>query len=173
MRVFLVPRKGESWHGDPQISVHLRDTRLVGGRRGQFRISEPAAGKASTANCLVRGFGSPPGYWVRNGPHPNRFENKCAGNVVVYYELNEEGKVNLRNQYRLQKGSMDTGQGCGSVVDTVSKAKLRVTFFWPFHADYWIIDPDKDYRYAVVGGPGRKYLWIISLTPQLDAETYQ
>jgi apolipoprotein D and lipocalin family protein len=50
-----------------------------------------------------------------------------------------------------------------------------VTFFWPFFADYWIIDLDldKDYRYAVVGEPDRKYLWIISRTPQLDDVTYR
>ena len=59
------------------------------------------------------------------------------------------------------------------VVDGSGNSKLRVTFFWPFYADYWIIDLDKDYRYAVVGEPERKYLWILSRTPQLGADTYQ
>jgi apolipoprotein D and lipocalin family protein len=35
-------------------------------------------------------------------------------------------------------------------------------------ADYWVIDLDPDYRWAVVGGPSRKYLWILSRDPTLD-----
>ncbi len=58
-------------------------------------------------------------------------------------------------------------------MDGSGNSKLRVTFFWPFYADYWIIDLDKDYRYAVVGEPDRKYLWILSRTPQIGADTYQ
>jgi lipocalin len=30
----------------------------------------------------------------------------------------------------------------------------------------------RDYCYAVVGHPGRDYLWILSRTPQLDATIY-
>jgi apolipoprotein D and lipocalin family protein len=68
-----------------------------------------------TVSCvdLVRYMGT----WYEIARTPNRFENKCAANVGVYYELNEEGKVNLRNQCRLQNGSTDTAQRRGSVVD--------------------------------------------------------
>jgi apolipoprotein D and lipocalin family protein len=42
-------------------------------------------------------------------------------------------------------------------------------FFWPFAGDYWIIDLDsEDYKYAVVGDPGRKYFWVLSRTPKMD-----
>ena len=51
--------------------------------------------------------------------------------------------------------------------------KLRVTFFWPFSGNYWIIDLDPEYRWAVVGEPGRDYLWVLSREPQLDAALYQ
>ena len=30
-----------------------------------------------------------------------------------------------------------------------------------------------DYQYAIVGGPGRKYLWILSRTPGMEETTYQ
>ncbi len=52
-------------------------------------------------------------------------------------------------------------------------SKLKVTFFWPFSGDYWIIDLDPDYRWAVVGEPGRRYLWILSREPQLASALYQ
>ncbi len=37
-----------------------------------------------------------------------------------------------------------------------------MSFFWPFFGDYWVIGLDPDYRWAVVGAPGRDYLWILS-----------
>ena len=51
-------------------------------------------------------------------------------------------------------------------------AKLRVSFFWPFAIDYWVIALDPDYRWAVVGQPDRSYLWILSRTPTLPETTY-
>ena len=46
-------------------------------------------------------------------------------------------------------------------------------FFWPFRGDYWIIELDRDYRFAVVGSPSREYLWILSRTPTLDEAVYR
>jgi apolipoprotein D and lipocalin family protein len=37
--------------------------------------------------------------------------------------------------------------------------------------DYWIIGLAPDYSWAVVGDPGREYLWILARTPRLDAES--
>jgi apolipoprotein D and lipocalin family protein len=52
------------------------------------------------------------------------------------------------------------------------QAKLKVTLFWPFYGDYWIIKLDDDYSYSVVGTPSRKFLWILSRTKQIDNEIY-
>ena len=59
-------------------------------------------------------------------------------------------------------------KGKAKVVDQTLGAKLKVSFFWPFYADYWIIDLGPDYEYAVVGTPNRRNLWILSRTPQMD-----
>jgi apolipoprotein D and lipocalin family protein len=59
-----------------------------------------------------------------------------------------------------------------SEAEKTSTAKLRVTFFWPFSGDYWVIGLDPEYRWAVVGEPDRKYLWILSRTPKLPAADY-
>jgi apolipoprotein D and lipocalin family protein len=58
-------------------------------------------------------------------------------------------------------------------VDKNTNAKLKVSFFWPFWGDYWIIDLGRDYEYAVVGHPGRKYLWILSRTPSMEPAAYE
>jgi apolipoprotein D and lipocalin family protein len=40
-------------------------------------------------------------------------------------------------------------------------------------ADYWVIDLDADYKWAVVGSPSRKYLWILSRGPNMDRQLFQ
>ena len=77
---------------------------------------------------------------------------------------------------RCRKGSLDGKlkevKGRAKVVDTATSAKLKVSFFGPFWGPYWIIDLDPEYQWAVVGGPSRKYLWILSRTPQMDQSVY-
>lgn len=46
----------------------------------------------------------------------------------------------------------------------------KVTFFWPFYGDYWILQLDPDYQYAIVGTPSRKYVWILSRTPVIPTQ---
>ena len=47
---------------------------------------------------------------------------------------------------------------------------FRVSFFWPFYADYRVLYIDSDYQYALVGSGSANYLWILSRTPQLTAD---
>ena len=58
------------------------------------------------------------------------------------------------------------------MTDPETNAKLQVQFFWPFRGDYWVIELDDDYQYAVVGHPDRSYLWILSRTPQMEDSLY-
>jgi apolipoprotein D and lipocalin family protein len=43
---------------------------------------------------------------------------------------------------------------------------------WPFRGDYWILELDENYSYAVVGVPSRKYCWILSRTSTMDAAAF-
>jgi apolipoprotein D and lipocalin family protein len=58
-------------------------------------------------------------------------------------------------------------------VDGSGNAKLRVSFFWPFYGDYWILDLDSDYRQVLIGTPSRDYAWVLSRTPQMDEAVLQ
>lgn len=112
------------------------------------------------------------GKWYEIARYPNTFERNCVG-VTATYSLRDDGRVNVVN--RCREGSLSAPvrliEGTARPVDA-SNAKLKVTFFWPFEGDYWIIDLDEDYTYAVVGDPSRKFLWILSRTPHLDEETF-
>ena len=46
--------------------------------------------------------------------------------------------------------------------------RLKVSFFLWFYSDYYIMELDKDYRYALIGSSSDKYLWILSRTPQME-----
>ena len=70
---------------------------------------------------------------------------------------------------RCRKDALDgpekSAHGRARVVDRATNARLEVSFFRPFWGDYWIIDLADDYSYAVVGHPGRDYLWILARKP--------
>jgi apolipoprotein D and lipocalin family protein len=80
--------------------------------------------------------------------------------------LTPEGALSVRNRCRTEEGH-DEATGSATVVQGSNNARLKVSFFWPFRADYWLIGLDSEYRWAVVGNPNRKYLWILSRTPRL------
>ena len=72
------------------------------------------------------------------------------------------------------KGKTKEAKGTAKLADKKGpNSKLKVTFFWPFYGDYWILDLDPDYRWAMVGTPDRKYLWFLSRTPQISEELYR
>lgn len=113
------------------------------------------------------------GRWYEIARLPNRFEKKCADSVTATYTLRSDGKVDVVNRCRKANGEYTTAKGKAKIVDKKTNAKLKVTFFWPFYGDYWILDLGSNYEYAVVGAPNRDYLWILSRTPQVDEQLYQ
>jgi apolipoprotein D and lipocalin family protein len=113
------------------------------------------------------------GTWYEIARFPQRFEKGLVG-VTANYTLLPNGKVRVLNSGR--KGGLDgelrTAEGKARVIDPKTNAKLKVTFFWPFEGNYWILALGKGYEYAVVGDESRKYLWILSRTPQMDEALY-
>ncbi len=114
------------------------------------------------------------GLWYEIASYPAWFQKNCTA-VTADYSLREDGRIKVINSCR--KGSLDgkakQSTGKAKVVDAATNAKLKVSFFGPFWGDYWVIDLDPDYQWAVVGVPNRKYLWVLSRTPQMDKEIYE
>ena len=113
------------------------------------------------------------GRWYEIARLPNRFEKKCVDSVTATYSLRSDGKVEVVNRCRKSSGDYTTATGKAKIVDKTTNAKLKVTFFWPFYGDYWILELGDNYEYAVVGAPDRKYLWILSRNRQMDESLYQ
>ncbi len=114
------------------------------------------------------------GVWYEIARYPHRFQEGCYGSKATY-TLREDGRIGVLNECRQggPDGPRRTADGVAKVVDPVTNAKLKVSFFGPFYGDYWVIDLGPDYEYAVVGHPSRQYLWILSRTPDLPAQTYE
>lgn len=113
------------------------------------------------------------GKWYEIARLPAWFQRDCASDTTATYTLRPDGKISVLNQCRKADGVLKSAKGTAHVaVSDGPNTKLRVTFFWPFYGDYWIIDLDPQYRWAVVGEPQRKYLWILSRDPHLDQTLY-
>jgi apolipoprotein D and lipocalin family protein len=113
------------------------------------------------------------GTWFEIAKFPQRFQKGLVG-VTANYTLLPNGKVRVVNSgYKEDfNGKLKSVEGKAWVVDTATNAKLKVSFFWPFAGNYWILELGKDYEYAVIGEESRKYLWILSRTPQMDEAVY-
>lgn len=107
------------------------------------------------------------GKWYEIARYEHRFERGMT-HVTAEYTLLPEGKIRVVNR----------GLKKGKAKEIVGKAKqpapedypgrLKVSFFLWFYADYYVLDVDADYRYAIIGSSSDKYLWILSRTPQLS-----
>lgn len=107
------------------------------------------------------------GKWYEVARLPASFQQGCADSSADY--ALESGGVKVVNRcFRGEKESV--AEGHAKVVDAATNSKLKVSFFWPFYGDYWIVELGADYEYSVVSDPSRKYLWILSRTPVLEAE---
>lgn len=107
------------------------------------------------------------GRWYEVARYPQRFERGCHG-VTADYALRPDGRVSVVNTCR--KGSLSgpvkTARAVGWSVEPAN-SRFRVRFFWPFTAPYWVVALDPEYRWAMVGHPGRKAFWLLSRTPRL------
>jgi apolipoprotein D and lipocalin family protein len=114
------------------------------------------------------------GKWYEIASYPTVFEAGCTG-TTAEYTLNDDGTVKVVNTCNIGAldGPVNRIEGSARVADSTTNAKLKVTFFPPFEANYWIIALGSNYGYAVVGDPSRKFLWVLSRTPTLDDATYQ
>jgi apolipoprotein D and lipocalin family protein len=113
------------------------------------------------------------GTWFEIASFPQRFQRGCTGTTATY-TAKPDGEIEVFNRCRKDRldGEEKTARGRARVVDRGSNAKLEVSFFRPFWGDYWIIDLDPGYQFAVVGHPKRDYLWILGRAPTLPEATY-
>ena len=119
------------------------------------------------------------GQWYEIARLPMSFQDKCAGDVTATYTLRDDHHIGVRNACRTGSGDTTVSEGLARPVKG-HPGRLEVRFapdwlsWLPFvWADYWVIDLDPGYTWAVVGEPGREYLWILSREPEMDRVLFE
>lgn len=114
------------------------------------------------------------GKWYEIASYPVSFQKNCYC-ISAEYTATDKGYIRVFNSCR--KGGVDgkftSITGKAFPVKGSNNAKLKVQFFWPIRAPYWIIGLADDYSWAVVSGPSRKYLWILCRTPKMEVTVYE
>ncbi|MEY8876622.1 MAG: lipocalin family protein [Leptothrix sp. (in: b-proteobacteria)] len=114
------------------------------------------------------------GDWYEIAVIPNFFQAMCVADTKARYRLKADGSgdIEVHNRCRKADGQIASATGVARVVADSGNAQLRVSFFRPFWGDYWMLALDRDapdYRWVLVGEPGRTYAWVLSRTPTLPA----
>lgn len=114
------------------------------------------------------------GTWYEIARYNHRFERGLVG-VTANYSIRGDGKIKVINSgYKNGlDGKFSKATGKAYIPDLEREpAKLKVSFFWNFYGDYFVLDLDEDYQWAVIGSSSDKYLWILSRVPQLEPDIY-
>ena len=109
------------------------------------------------------------GNWYVIAHSPNRIENESF-NSVEHYALREDGDIDITFTYR--EGSIEGEEKVitqhGFVMNRETNAEWRVQPFWPLKLPFLIIGLDDDYRYTVIAGPNREWLWVLARETSLS-----
>lgn len=113
------------------------------------------------------------GRWYEISRYDHSFERGLVG-VTAFYSLREDGKIKVVNSgyKKTLDGQRSEAIGKAKIPDATIPSKLKVSFFWIFYADYFILELDKNYQWAIIGSSSDNYLWILSRTPQLEKSLY-
>lgn len=112
------------------------------------------------------------GKWYEIARLPNSFE-KGLTSVSATYSIKENGKINVLNAGFKSGAKKKDINGTAWVPNKDYPGRLKVRFFWPFSGNYYVMAIDKDYQYALVGSPSRKFLWLLSKKIEMPEEVYK
>jgi apolipoprotein D and lipocalin family protein len=105
------------------------------------------------------------GTWYEVARLDHSFERGLS-RVTATYAARDDGGIDVLNRgYDEEDGEWREARGRARFVGPRDVASLEVSFFGPFYGGYNVIDLDPGYTIALVAGPNRDYLWILSRDP--------
>ena len=113
------------------------------------------------------------GTWYEIASFPMYFQRNCVATQATYSKR-DDGQIGVANACREKTldGAWNGIEGVAWPAEPSDAARLKVQFFWPLRGDYWVLALDPEYRWALVGHPDRKYLWVLSRTRSMDDAVY-
>lgn len=126
--------------------------------------TQPPAGIQSVQGFDIQRY---QGQWYEIARLDHGFEHGLI-DVTATYTPRSDGGINVVNcGYDLSSSSWKEAHGRAYFNGAADIGSLKVSFFWPFFGGYHVVALDSDYRWAMVIGNDRSYLWILSRTAQL------
>jgi apolipoprotein D and lipocalin family protein len=119
------------------------------------------------------------GQWYEIARLPLSFQRKCAREVTATYSLRSDGSISVVNACRTAGGGLESVDGTArTVAGHPGRLQVRFAPAWlswvPLvWADYWVVDLDPGYQWALVGEPRRKYMWVLSREPAMDRALFE
>ena len=122
------------------------------------------------------------GTWYEIAKYPNKFQAMCIKSTSAQYAIQASGTVSVSNSCTDKTGATNKVVGEARLVGAdknPQSATLQVRFapawlswlpiVW---GDYWVIAIDPQYQWSIVSEPKREFLWVLSRSKQLDANTW-
>jgi len=108
------------------------------------------------------------GKWYEIARLDHAFERGLS-DVSATYRQQDDGSVQVLNRgFDSKRGEWRQAVGRALFTGDPTRASLKVSFFGPFYGGYHVVALDQQhYRWAMVVGPDRDYLWILARDKQL------
>lgn len=108
------------------------------------------------------------GRWYEIARLDHSFERGLS-QVTAEYSKRDDGGITVVNRgWSAAEGRWKSVEGRAYFVDSPDRGHLKVSFFGPFYGSYVVFDLDREgYRYALVSGPTRSWLWILAREPKI------
>ena len=117
------------------------------------------------------------GHWHEVARLPMFFQRNCIGDTTATYTSLDDGSIEVRNACRTDDGMIEStgaarraGDGGALEVRFAPGWLGWVPMVW---ADYWVVDLDPGYGWAVVGGPKQGAMWILARETTLDPALFE
>ena len=110
------------------------------------------------------------GKWYEIARLDHSFERGLT-RVTAEYSMRDDGTVRVLNRgYSARDQLWKEAEGTASFVGAADRGHLKVSFFGPFYGSYVVVELDaEDYRYALVAGPDRSYMWLLARSPTISS----
>jgi len=110
------------------------------------------------------------GTWYEIARLDHAFERGLT-RVTATYSRRDDGGVKVVNRgYAAADEQWEEAIGRAYFIAEPNVGRLKVSFFGPFYGGYNVIALDDDYRWSLVAGPTRDYLWILARSPDLPED---
>ncbi len=142
-------------------------------------LGRPAEPEPARGAAAGHGAGRPAalhGTLVRDRQHSPYFAERDVVASRAEWTLRQDGRID-DDVFVGRRGGFDKPESRYQFLDTVVPGSgggaWRVRLFWPIHVSQLTLYVDPDYRYTLIGYPGKSLGWIFSREPEMDEATYR